>query len=102
MNTRRWAATASATLLLTGGLLAGTATSAFAAPENCTASYTGSWASSLCTTGTGEHRIMVLERHFMPGAGPILVEGPWAPVGSVSYTKIPPHEIVNVWIQTRG
>ncbi|SEG40220.1 hypothetical protein SAMN05444920_102889 [Nonomuraea solani] len=94
---------AGAALLTTAILVAG-APSAYAAPADCGYQIsTGErWATSLCTSGTGEHRIRVLQRHFLPEIGLIPIEGPWQPVGTVSYTGISPHTTVSVWVETRG
>jgi hypothetical protein len=105
MNARRLVAAASATAFLTVGLVAGTATGASAAPTDCSYQYsTGSprYASSFCASGTGWHRIRVLQRHFLPEMGLIPIEGPWAPPGATSYTGITPHQIVNIWVETRN
>ncbi|MEV0383983.1 hypothetical protein [Nonomuraea sp. NPDC050643] len=90
--------------LLTTVLLIAAAPSALAAPTGCGYQIsTGErWATSLCTGGTGEHRIRVLQRHFLPEVGLIPIEGPWQPVGTVSYTGISPHTTVSVWVETRG
>lgn len=88
--------------LVTAATVAGTASSAMATPTNCTVTYGSNWAQSLCTGGTGQHRVHMLQRHFMPGAGGIICVGPWANVGAVSYTPCANHEIVNVWYSTQG
>ena len=98
---RRFATTVTLSALLAAGTLLGTTSAASAAPTNCTLTYGSNWAQSLCTGGTGEHRVNMLQRHFDPTAGPILCQGPWAPVGTPSYTTCAPHTIVNVWISTR-
>ncbi|MEV4174239.1 hypothetical protein [Nonomuraea sp. NPDC049709] len=103
MHARKWAAGATSALL-TSALLAVASPSAAATPTGCTAQLDtqtrGAW--SLCTSGTGEHRIRVLQRHFLPEVGLIPIEGPWQPVGTVSYTGITPHTTVNIWVETRG
>ncbi|MFC5822800.1 hypothetical protein [Nonomuraea insulae] len=100
---RRWAAGA-ATAILTSALFVAASPSAFAAPTGCTygldTQTRGAW--SLCTSGTGEHRIRVLQRHFLPEVGLIPIEGPWQPAGTVSYTGITPHTTVSIWVETRG
>ncbi|MEU7827875.1 hypothetical protein [Nonomuraea sp. NPDC049129] len=103
MNARKWSASA-ATLTLTIGLVLGLGPSAFAAPTGCSYQLNTAerWASSYCTSGTGEHRIHVLQRHFLPEVGLIPIEGPWAPAGATSYTGISPHTTISVWIDTRG
>ncbi|MBT2229313.1 hypothetical protein [Nonomuraea sp. NEAU-A123] len=103
MNARKWSAVA-ATATLTTGMVFGTAPSAFAAPSDCSYQLnTGErWASSYCASGTGEHRIHVLQRHFLPEVGLIPIEGPWVPAGQTSFTGISPHTTISVWIDTRG
>ena len=102
MSTRkRLATTITLSALLTAGTLIGTASGASAVPTNCTVTYGSNWAQSLCTGGTGEHRVSMLQQHFMPGAGAIICQGNWAPVGSASYTGCAYHTIVNVWVDTR-
>jgi hypothetical protein len=102
MKGRRLATLLSLTAVLTASSVIGTASGAAAVPTNCTVTYGSNWAQSLCTAGTGEHRIHMLQQHFMPGVGPIICVGPWAPVGAVSYTGCGYHTIVNVWYSTRG
>ncbi|MFI7133968.1 hypothetical protein ACIBQ1_50415 [Nonomuraea sp. NPDC050153] len=101
MNARRWAAP---TALLTAALVLGPVPAAHASPTGCTSQLNTQdrWATSLCTSGTGEHRIRVLQRHFLPEVGLIPIEGPWQPVGTVSYTGITPHTTVSFWVETRG
>jgi hypothetical protein len=103
MNARKWSATA-ATITLTAGLVVAAAPNALAAPTDCSYQLNTSerWASSYCASGTGEHRIHVMQRHFLPEVGLIPIEGPWAPAGSTSFTTISPHTTINVWIETRG
>ncbi|GAA1669442.1 hypothetical protein GCM10009733_078590 [Nonomuraea maheshkhaliensis] len=100
---RRWAAGA-ASATLTTALLAAASPGASATPTGCTAQFATETrgAYSLCTSGTGEHRIRVLQRHFLPEVGLIPIEGPWQPVGTVSYTGITPHTTVSMWVETRG
>ncbi|MFC4112201.1 hypothetical protein [Nonomuraea zeae] len=103
MHARRWAAGA-ATTLLTATALVAAAPGALAAPTDCGYQLDTQqrWASSLCTTGTGEHRIRVLQKHFLPEVGLIPIEGPWQPAGTVSFTNITPHTTISVWVETRG
>ncbi|WP_283134455.1 hypothetical protein [Rhizohabitans arisaemae] len=99
MRARRIAAS----VLLSAGLVVVSADAASAAPTNCTVHTSGNQASSLCTAGTGEHRIYVLQRHFMPGVGPVgPFIGPWQPVGTASVTQMGYHEIVRLEVETRG
>ncbi|MDF5757270.1 hypothetical protein [Spongiactinospora sp. TRM90649] len=102
MNARKWLSTASTVVLLGAGALIGGATSASAAPTGCSYQIGGMQASSYCASGTGEHRIHVLQRHFLPEVGLIPIEGPWVPAGQTSLTRITAHTTVAVWIDTRG
>ncbi|MEV7013917.1 hypothetical protein [Streptosporangium sp. NPDC051022] len=105
MNARRLAATAFATVLAATGLLAATTSGAYAAPTGCT--YTldpvpgEHGASSYCSGGTGQHRIVVMEKHFLPEVGLLACDGPWVSAGQTSYTRIPYHPIVQIRIDTR-
>ncbi|MFC0532792.1 hypothetical protein [Phytohabitans kaempferiae] len=92
------------TALTTAGLGALSPASAQAAPSDCTISFNGNPRSvqSYCASGTGEHRIRMVLRHFLPEVGRIPVEGNWAPVGGVSIAGYPPHTIENVWVEKRG
>ncbi|GAA3601919.1 hypothetical protein GCM10022419_102800 [Nonomuraea rosea] len=103
MNARKWAA-AAATTFLTATALVGAAPSALATPANCSYQLDTQQrgAFSQCTTGTGEHRIRVLQKHFLPEVGLIPIEGPWQPVGTISYTGITPHTTISIWVETRG
>jgi hypothetical protein len=92
---------ASLAALATAAAVFGVTTSASAAPTNCTITYGSNWAQSVCTAGTGEHQVAMLQQHFIPG-NPILCVGNWAPVGGVSYTGCAHHTIANVWINKRG
>jgi hypothetical protein len=102
MKIKRWATLASLSVIITAGALVGTVSSAAAAPTGCTVTYGSNWAQSQCTGGTGEHRVHMVQQHFMPGAGGIVCVGPWAPAGVVSYTQCANHTIVSVFVSTRG
>ncbi|MBB5868224.1 hypothetical protein F4553_001603 [Allocatelliglobosispora scoriae] len=102
MKATRFATLLSLCAVVTAGTIAGTATGAAAAPTGCTITYGSNWAQSICTGGTGQHRINMLQQHFMPGAGGIICNGNWAEVGQISYTPCANHTIVNVWITTQG
>ncbi|TDB87174.1 hypothetical protein E1264_15400 [Actinomadura sp. KC216] len=97
---RRWAL-ASFTVLATATALVGTATSASATPTDCTTVNGGNFAESRCTGGTGEHRVVMVQRHFNPAVGLIACEGPWVPVGSVSRTLCANQTVISVSVQTR-
>ncbi|GAA3075693.1 hypothetical protein [Streptosporangium carneum] len=103
MNARRRASAACATALLTAAMVAGTASSASAAPTGCSyqVDHATSTASSYCASGTGEHRVFVLQKHFDPSVGYIPIYSEWAPAGSVSSTHITGHTIISVQVQTR-
>ncbi|WP_157631930.1 hypothetical protein [Catelliglobosispora koreensis] len=102
MKARRLATVVSLSAVLTAGSVVGMVSSAAAAPTNCTITYGSNWAQSLCTGGTGQHRIHMIQRHFLPEVGLIACQGPWANVGQVSYTPCANHAIVNVFITTQG
>lgn len=89
--------------LIAAGTIVGAATNAAAIPTDCTISFgtTARTVSSLCTGGTGEHRIRMLQRHFNPAVGLIPIEGPWVPVGATSTSGYTPHEIISVWVDKR-
>jgi hypothetical protein len=93
-----------ATFFTTAGLVALTPAKALAAPTDCTISFNGNprTVQSYCASGTGEHRVHMVLRHFLPEVGRIPVAGEWAPAGGISITGYPPHTIENVWIETRG
>jgi hypothetical protein len=102
MKARRLASVVSLSAALTAASVVGLASSASAAPTNCTITYGSNWAQSLCTGGTGQHRINMHQRHFLPEVGLIACQGPWANVGQVSYTPCANHTIVAVFITTQG
>ncbi|MDI1465355.1 hypothetical protein QEZ54_30745 [Catellatospora sp. KI3] len=102
MKLRKAAAHAALGLLVATGTVAATGSAASAAPTGCTVTYGANWAQSICTGGTGEHQVNMLQQHFMPGVGYIACPGNWAPVGQVSYASCASHTIVNVWVSTRG
>ncbi|HZM74924.1 MAG TPA: hypothetical protein VFC19_04310 [Candidatus Limnocylindrales bacterium] len=101
MKLRRLVTLASLAVVTSAASVFGVASSASAVPTNCTLTYGSNWAQSICTAGTGEHQVAMLQQHFIPG-NPILCVGNWAPVGQVSYTPCANHTIVNVWINKRG
>src|SRR5688500_9794493 len=97
---RRLTAIAALTMLASAFVVVGTESVARAMPVNCTSVNGGTYAESLCTSGVGEHRVIMTQQHFQPGAGPIVCEGPWAPVGSVSHTNCAPHTVISVRVET--
>ncbi|GAA1636583.1 hypothetical protein ACFQY4_19420 [Catellatospora bangladeshensis] len=102
MNLRRVATYASLSVLTAVGSVVATGSAASAAPTGCTVTYGSNWAQSICTGGTGEHQVNMLQKHFMPGVGYIACPGNWAAVGQVSYAACANHTIVDVWVNTRG
>ncbi|MBO3747660.1 hypothetical protein J5X84_16400 [Streptosporangiaceae bacterium NEAU-GS5] len=104
MNAKRWVSTTSAAALLASATIMGTATGASAAPTDCTYTVNQSerWATSFCASGTGQHRIHVVQRHFLPEVGLIVITGPWQPAGVTSYTQISPHTLVSAWVDVQG
>lgn len=103
MNVRRWAATAFASVLATAGLVTATASDANAWPTECSYQLDPipgeHGASSYCSGGTYQHRIVVMESHHY--AGTLAIDGPWVPAGQTSYTRIPYHPIISIRIDTR-
>lgn len=101
MTVRKWTSMVSLGALVLTGTLLGTPSPASASPTNCTITNGSNWAQSLCTGGTGEHRIVMIQRHFLPEVGLIPCLGEWAPVGSVSYTRCANHTIVSIRVDLR-
>ncbi|WP_113700848.1 hypothetical protein [Nonomuraea lactucae] len=103
MHARTWTA-AAATVTLAAAFVLGTAPGAMAAPTECSYQLNTQdrWATSYCASGTGEHRIRVMQKHFLPEIGLIPIEGPWVPAGSTSFARISPHQTISVWVETRG
>ena len=104
MRATRLAAACGLVSVVTAGTVLGLAPDALATPSDCSIIFNDNprTVSSLCTSGTGEHRIHMILKHFDPSVGTIPVEGPWAPVGSLSTTGYPPHQIISKWIELRG
>ncbi|WP_283134456.1 hypothetical protein [Rhizohabitans arisaemae] len=93
MRVRKLAASLSASVLLSAGLVAVTADAAFATPTGCSSrlfndSEGRPYAASLCTGGYGYHRVFVLQRHFDPAMAFMRFVSEWAPVGTESVTPI--------------
>ncbi|GAB2958727.1 hypothetical protein GCM10027280_54300 [Micromonospora polyrhachis] len=97
---KRSAITLSLTVALATTISVGAASPAVATPTDCSYSVSGYTASSLCASGTGEHRVKVLQRHLQYGDA-ILIEGPWKPVGETSTANLTPHRTERVWVETR-
>ena len=98
-----WACLGLLSALMTVGTLVVTASSASAEPTGCTTVNGGNFAESRCTDGTGEHRVVMVQRHFLhPQVPDIRCEGPWVPVGSVSRTACGFHQVISLTVETRG
>lgn len=89
------------TMLATAVAVVGTTSSAAALPTNCTTTLGADFADSLCTGGTGEHRVYLSQKSFNPMTGYFACEGPWVPVGTVSRTTCAHHIIISLTSQTR-
>jgi hypothetical protein len=98
MRSTRKVVGATVIAVATATTMLATATNALAAPGNCTITFAlpGATAASLCTTGTGHHRIDLVI--FQDNAGENAVEGNWAAVGQYS-TVNTSWEIVNSWVE---
>ncbi|WP_053913208.1 hypothetical protein [Streptomyces sp. TP-A0875] len=96
---KRCAAGAAALATASAGLLLLTAPTAQALPDNCTIS-SGSTLSSLCTGGTGQHRIRAVLNAPDPRLPQRIVLGDWAPVGQASVAANPwgPGSVAGVWV----
>ncbi|MGW1410859.1 hypothetical protein [Streptomyces sp. NPDC002403] len=83
----------------TVGLMLATAPAAQAAPDNCTIS-SGSSLSSLCTSGTGQHRIHAVLNPLDPRLPQRIILGDWAPVGQTSVVSNPwgAGYVASVWV----
>ncbi|MFF3172266.1 hypothetical protein ACFVQ0_06560 [Streptomyces sp. NPDC057900] len=92
-------AAAVAVAAATAGLTLATAPAAQATPGNCTVS-SGSSLSSLCTSGTGQHRIHAVLNPLDPRLPQRIVLGNWAPVGQTSVASNPwgAGYVVNAWV----
>jgi len=89
------------TVIVTAITVVGTTSSAYALPTNCTTTLGAGYAQSLCTGGTGEHRVRLYQKSFNPAVGYFSCEGPWVPVGTVSRTTCAQHIIVSLTYETR-
>ncbi|NRQ34060.1 hypothetical protein HII36_19700 [Nonomuraea sp. NN258] len=85
MSLRRRIATLSSIAALGLSVVALNSGPAMAAPSGCTTQQGSNWASSLCTSGTGRHMVVVRARHY---TGPILVTGPCVAIGQTSWTTV--------------
>ncbi|TMR05001.1 hypothetical protein ETD83_07275 [Actinomadura soli] len=99
----RRAAMISLAVVASATALVGTASSAAATPTGCfTTTIDSRNAESRCPGGTGEHRVIMRQRHFDPNVGEVDCVGPWVPVGSVSHVLCGVHQVVSVRLETRG
>ncbi|MEU8700387.1 hypothetical protein AB0C61_22510 [Streptomyces sp. NPDC048680] len=80
------------------GIMLAAAPAAQAAPGNCTIS-SGSSLSSLCTSGSGQHRIHAVLNPLDPRLPQRVILGNWAPVGQASVASNPwgASYVVNAW-----
>ncbi|TCO59500.1 hypothetical protein [Actinocrispum wychmicini] len=84
----------------TAGILVATATNALATPGNCAVTFpSANYVSSLCTTGTGHHRVHMILDSSNPEAGRTAVMGDWASVGQYSTARYPSWNIVTYWTE---
>src|SRR5262245_39271694 len=77
----------SASLALAAAATVLSTATAHAVPDNCTIGGTFPYVNSSCTSGTGEHQIVVKFQFLDPTLGWTYFVGPWAPVGGVSETR---------------
>ncbi|WP_405708703.1 MULTISPECIES: hypothetical protein [unclassified Streptomyces] len=86
---KRGVAGAVAFAAATAGMMLAMAPAAQAAPGDCTISSGSSSLSSLCTTGTGQHRIHAVLNPLDPRLPQRIILGNWAPVGQTSVASNP-------------
>lgn len=96
--------TAALAMTAVGAMLTA-APSAQAAPTGCTLSYgggAGSTISSLCTGGTGHHRVHAVLNALDPRLPQRIVLGDWAPAGQASVATNPwgSGYIQSIWTET--
>ncbi|QXV58747.1 hypothetical protein CVV72_18300 [Amycolatopsis sp. TNS106] len=88
-------------MLMAAGTLTVTAPAASAAPAGCTTVNGGNFAESLCTEGTGQHRVVMVQRHFLyPDVPDLRCEGPWMPVGLTSQIDCASEQVIALTVQT--
>lgn len=99
LSKKRGIAGAMAVAAATAGMLLATAPAAQAVPGDCTIS-SGSSLTSLCTSGTGQHRIHAVLNPLDPRLPQRIVLGNWAPVGQTSVASNPwgPGYVASVWV----
>lgn len=81
------------------GMVLAATPAAQAAPGGCTVS-SGSSLSSLCTSGTGQHRIHAVLNPLDPRLPQRIILGNWAPVGQASVASNPwgAGYVVSAWV----
>ncbi|MFF2014096.1 hypothetical protein ACFVWY_34225 [Streptomyces sp. NPDC058195] len=84
----------------TAGMMLATAPAAQAAPGTCTTASGSSSLSSLCTSGTGQHRVHAVLNPLDPRLPQRIILGNWAPVGQASVASNPwgAGYVVNIWV----
>jgi len=102
MTVKRKITAVSSAAMLTAALVVGTGPGASAAPQGCGYEIVGRIASSHCASGTGWHRIFVMQRHILPDVGLLPIWGPWQPPGTVSSVQITYHETLYARVETTG
>ncbi|WP_424862673.1 hypothetical protein [Streptomyces sp. MMS24-I29] len=99
LSKKRGIAGAVAVAAATAGMMLATAPAAQAVPGDCTIS-SGSSLSSLCASGTGQHRIHAVLNPLDPRLPQRIILGDWAPVGQTSVASNPwgTAYVVSVWV----
>ena len=106
MLARSLARTATVGALVLAGLAG--ATAAQAAPTGCSTTQTLNSASSTCTAGSGEQRVVVWAINQVTGAtgGSQVFTGPWVPAGATSSVSVTGVWVIPLWsvawTETRG
>ncbi|MEE1743766.1 MULTISPECIES: hypothetical protein [unclassified Streptomyces] len=99
LSKKRGVVGAVAVAAATAGMMLATAPAAQAAPGNCTISSESSL-SSLCISGTGQHRIHAVLNPLDPRLPQRIILGNWAPVGQTSVASNPwgAGYVVSAWV----
>ncbi|RSM81947.1 hypothetical protein DMH04_26745 [Kibdelosporangium aridum] len=101
IRARTWASRLLLSIVMIAGTLAVTASVASAAPTACTTVNGGNFAESLCMDGTGQHRVVMVQRHFLyPDVPDLRCEGPWVSVGLTSQIDCGFQQVLAVTVQT--
>jgi hypothetical protein len=99
---KKWAGMVLLSMLVTSGTLAVTASAASATPAECTTVNGGNFAESFCTDGIGQHRVVMVQRHFLyPDVPDLHCVGPWMPVGLTSQIDCASEQVIALTVQTR-